>query len=79
MKKFGKFMYIFFGGWAFLIEIYYAYILFDVMGIILGIFIFPALLLAMPFYALFAFGNLSPLILSGISLIGLYLSADKIE
>lgn len=70
MKVLGWILFIVCGLWAFIIELYYAYNILGFLGIVLGIAIFPALLAAMPFYALFAFGNWSPLVLSIISIIG---------
>lgn len=57
------------GLWSFLIELFYAYSLWGLMGIILGLTVFPILFTAMPFYILFAFGNFSPLILGVLSII----------
>lgn len=66
----GYAVWIIFGLWSFIIELFYAYVILGVIGIIMGITLFPVLLTAMPFYALFAYGNASPLILSGISIFG---------
>jgi hypothetical protein len=66
----GFIMFIVCGGLAFFLELYYAYWTMGLLGVVLGIFIFPVLLVAMPFYALFAFGDLLPLLLSGLAALG---------
>ena len=62
-------VYIVLGLWSFLIELVYAYQLWGLMGIILGLIVCPVLFTAMPFYILFAFGNFLPLILGVLSVI----------
>jgi len=57
---------------VFVIQVYYAYLFFGLFGIIVGLVLFPVLLIAMPFYVAFAIGNWIPLILmvSAFALIG---------
>lgn len=59
--------------WAFFIEAFYLYVLWGFTGIIVGVFVFPVIMVAMPFYIAFAFGNFSPILLTVIGLVGLAL------
>lgn len=60
---------------AFIFDLYCAYILFGFIGIMLGIFIFPVLLVAIPFYMLFKYGVWLSLALTVISMICLFIAA----
>lgn len=58
MKKiFGLVISVGIGIYLFIAELILIYNLWGIIGIILGVFLFPILLFVMPFYALFAYGN----------------------
>lgn len=59
--------------WAFFIEAFYLYVLWGFIGIVIGVFIFPIIMIAMPFYIAFSFGNFSPILLTVIGIVGLAL------
>lgn len=56
-KIIGILIYVVFGLYVFISELILIEELMGILGIILGIFFFPILLVVMPFYALFAYGN----------------------
>lgn len=60
---------------AFLFDLYCAYLLFGFIGIIAGIFIFPVLLAAIPFFMLFKYGIWLSIVLTGASIICLIIAA----
>lgn len=65
---------------AFFFDLYCAFTLFGFLGIVVGIFIFPVLMAAIPFYMGFKFGVWLSMILTGIGviilLIGVFVSKD---
>ena len=57
------------GGIAFLYDLFCAYNIMGFIGIVLGVFIFPALLIAVPFYMIFKYGIWVSMVLTITSIV----------
>ncbi len=77
-KIVGIIIYIIGGLYVFISEVILLGNLWGTLGVVLGVVFFPILLIAMPFYALFAFGNWILLVISIITplLSGLIMGKD---
>ena len=56
-KFLGFFSYIIFGLWGFIVEITFIYSMWGILGALIGIVLFPAILTLVPFYILIIYGN----------------------
>jgi ribosomal protein L37E len=76
MRKIPMVICVISGLWALLIELAYIHMAFGIVGVFLGLVVFPAIFALMPFYIAFVFGNWSPLFLGIFSTIMLMISGQ---